>query len=137
MGTPTQSEVYAVLKLKEERRSYETIGAYFKRSKYWAYRICKNYGPDGKRFKLPAKCGRKRKFGEEVTMCVEQLAEKTPMNTGKGIADALVTCKVVESISVRTVQRRLKELGFRKVGAIKDVLTPDHKVKRVQWCLVF
>ena len=130
----TTATIKAVFKLRDEGKSFREIGNYFGYQEDWARKAVKRYTRGGHRIEPPAKPGRKRKFQPEVHLCVEQLAMRLRDYTSKGIANALQSSKVVDKISSSTVRSMLQKMEFRKVGAIRDVLTADHKTKRLAWC---
>jgi len=127
--------VKAVFKLRDEGKTHREIGSLFGYGETWSRNLMSRHNSDGSSIEPRAKIGTPQKFGPEVNLCVEQLALRIRSNTSKGIKDALQRHKVVDSISASTVRGMLRGMEFRKVGAIRDVLSADHKSRRVSWCL--
>ena len=119
--------IRAIFKLRDEGKSFREIGVFFGYGESWARTVMSRHNIDGSHILPPAKIGGPVKFGPEVHLCVEQLALRTRSNTSKGIKHALQRCKVVDTISSSTIRSMLCQMEFRKVGAIRDVLSADHK----------
>jgi transposase len=132
--TVTPRKVRAIFTLHKEGKSWSDISGVFGQSRTWAIQVSKRYDPITY---LPlqnrGEIGRPRKFGDNLDNAVDLYAKTFRDSNSKDITSALKNVGI--EISARTIQRYLKNLGFRKVGAIKDVLTADHKARRVAWCL--
>lgn len=132
----TPRKVRAIFKLRAERppKSWKFIGALFGQKKSWASEVAKRHDPlTFSPLKERGQIGRPRKFGDNLDETVEKFVMTFRQSTSKDISEALkdIYC----AVSARTIRRYLANLGFRKVGAVKDVLTADHKLRRLNWCL--
>ncbi|OWA54535.1 putative Zinc metalloproteinase nas-14 [Hypsibius exemplaris] len=132
-GTTSEPTVVEAIATSTASTTF-TISGIFGKGVDWAGRVVRKHNRDGKPKVAHSPGGRPRKFGDEVVQCVDELAMNFRTTTSKDIAQASVESKVVRQISSRTIRAVLHGLGFRKVNATKDLLTKQHKQKRIKRC---
>ena len=131
--TVSPRTVRAVQNLRNDGKTWETIGKTLGRSPNWGIQLLKNYdGATGLRKEERQKTGRKRKTTETEDFVMEAVATNFREYSYQDVANVLKEHNLTV-ISEKTVRNRLKQRGFRKTKAILDELTDTHKEQRVKW----
>ena len=131
----TPKIVQVIFNLRAEWKTWKNIGLVVEQREDWARWIAKRYSKDtGLSLESRTQSGRRRKFGCNLDETIDLFACTLRSSTRKDISAALKEIISID-LSSRTIRRYLKNMGYRKVGAIHYTLTADHKEKRIDWCV--